>query len=286
VVTAAVDATAFMIDGNCARDGTAVFGDRDKRSEFGDLANYFGSHIGLQGTGNAMGCERCQEIRGNFPADGSAGASSTISMEDESNLNLHDVKVQDNQGTHALRSAGSIALSTTLLSDNQVSGELIENRDDDDGEALLTIVDSTIAHNSIGASHVIFASDVISVLGTIFSETVVDTFDFNGSTDRTNKNLDYLLTNSSDHTVAFAADVLRGTPHFMDIDHQNYHLHFTSLGVDEMPARIDSNTHDLDANPRSLDVPQISDGAGPRDLGAYEVQLWPNDTIFSNEFGG
>ena len=50
-----------------------------------------------------------------------------------------------------------------------------------------------------------------------------------------------------------------------------------------------SNTRDLDGRQRDVDLPQLPNVQGPRDLGVYELQSIPAcsapDQVFCNGFG-
>ena len=100
-------------------------------------------------------------------------------------------------------------------------------------------------------------------------------------------NIDFILTNPNDATVNGVGFVLRGAPTFVDAANRDYHLRPYSPGLDVAPSV--SNTRDLDGRLRDLDLPQINNVQGPRDLGAYELQSIPAcsapDQLFCNGFG-
>jgi hypothetical protein len=93
----------------------------------------------------------------------------------------------------------------------------------------------------------------------------------------------YLLTND---TIPFTghAGIVDGAPLFVDAANGDYHQARNSPGVDFAPA---NDGMDLDGNPRTLDLFDVSDHWGPMDVGAYEIQIQGcagADTIFCNGF--
>ncbi|MEP7098628.1 MAG: hypothetical protein ABI748_13280, partial [Dokdonella sp.] len=77
-----------------------------------------------------------------------------------------------------------------------------------------------------------------------------------------------------------------GEPSFVDAAHGDYHLLHSSLGVDDAPVDSTVPPLDLDRKPRVVDLPDVPNRLGPRDLGAYEIQPACSgaDTIFCNGF--
>jgi len=206
-------------------------------------------------------------------------------VQKDSELDARRVKIQGNQGAHALRAVDDffgIDAGTVLITDNQVDGELIHS-----DSAELKFVDSTIANNAIGAQHVIRASGQVTLIDSIVAEATAETFDFAGNNNAADHNIDFILTNPNDATVNGVGFVLRGAPNFVDAANRDYHLRPYSLGLDVAPPV--SNTRDLDGRLRDLDLPQINDVQGPRDLGVYELQSIPAcsapDQLFCNGFG-
>ena len=292
-IYATVCASDFVIDGNNAAEGTAIYGDLGS-----DILDTWGSTVALNFNGSVaghLGCPppafqcaagvACNEVNGNFRSGGGSGDGSTILVQTDSKLDARRVKIQGNQGAHALRSVDEnfgMDLDTLLITDNQVDGELIHLDSAD-----LKIVDSTIANNGIGAQHVIRASGHIDLLNTIVAEATPFTLDFAGNNNVADRNLDFVLTDPSDPTMDSASHVIFERPTFVDVANRDYHLRPYSPGLDVAPAV--SNTRDLDGRMRDVDLPQIANVQGPRDLGVYELQSIPAcsapDQLFCNGFG-
>ncbi|HKE48401.1 MAG TPA: hypothetical protein VKB52_10075 [Rhodanobacteraceae bacterium] len=299
-IYAAVCAQDFLINGNTAAQGTAIYADEDP----GDvLTPSWGSSVALNGGGVSghFGCPAvaracaagvaCNQINDNYQTGGSVGDGATILVQDSSSLVVNRVTFQGNQGGHVLRAvedADPIEAHTLLMTDNQVDGELIHVDDGEDDD--ITITDSTIAHNAIAADHVIRAPG-IALLNTIIAEDVTQTVDFGGNDEVDRRHFEFVLTNPADTTLAAgAALVLYDAPWFVDVAARDYHLAPYSPGLDFAPAS--DNVPDLDKNPRNVDLAQIADVQGPRDLGPYELQSIPTDpppecnpdSIFCNGF--
>ena len=96
-----------------------------------------------------------------------------------------------------------------------------------------------------------------------------------------------MLTNPADATLGIDGGVvLYDAPRFVDVALRDYHLAPFSPGLDAAPASDDAP--DLDKNPRNVDLAEIANLQGPRDLGPYELQSIPSgcapDAIFCNGF--
>jgi predicted outer membrane repeat protein len=295
-IYATVCAQDFLIDGNSAAQGTAIYADSGGA---GALTVATGSSVALNGgavTGH-IGCPAvaracasgvaCNEIRGNHQSGGSTGDGSTILLQDHGNLSINRATLQDNQGAHVLHvieDAFAPEVHTVLMTDNQVGGELIHVEDGFDDN--IAITDSTLAHNSIGAAHVI-RSPGATLLNTIVAEDVAQTMDFGGNDEVNRRHFYYVLTNPADATLATDDSVvLFGSPSFVDVAGRDYHLAPFSQGLDVAPASDD--VPDLDKNPRNVDLTQIADFQGPRDLGPYELPFIPSncaaDAVFCDGF--
>ena len=290
----AVCAQDFLINGNTAAEGTAIYADEDPG---GVLTISWGSSVALNGgsvsghigcPGVARACAAgvaCNEISGNFQSGGSTGDGSTILVQDHSSLSVSRTKFQGNQGGHVLHmveDSFSTDVHTVLMSDNQVAGELIrvDNGFDDD----LTVTDSTLTHNAIGAQNVIRAPGP-TLLNTIVAEDVTQTVDFGGNNELGRRHFTFVLTNPADLTLSTDDSVVfYGLPTFLDAANRDYHLAPFSPGLDSAP--VTDDFPDLDNNPRNVDLQQIANFQGPRDLGAYELQFIPtdDDTIFRDGF--
>lgn len=294
-IYATVCATDFRINANTAVEGTAIYADEGSG---GILAGDFGSTVALNFDGiitGRLGCPHpafqcapgiaCNEVNGNYRTGAGSGFGSTILIQDLSTLEARRVKMQFNEGAHALRSVDDqygMNLDTLLITDNTVDGELIHLDSAD-----LKIVDSTIAHNTIGAAYVIRSAGNITMSGTIIAEATTNTIDFAGNNGPSGHNFDFVQTNPSDPTLPATGFVLYSLPVFVDFAQHDYHLRPYSPGLDVAPAGA-SASFDLDGARRDLDLPQIQNVQGPRDLGAYERQSIPRcsapDVLFCSTF--
>jgi predicted outer membrane repeat protein len=295
-IYATVCASNFVIDSNGAAEGTAIYADS---GDGGFLTFTWGSTVALNFDGlvrGRQGCPQpircaagiaCNEIVGNYRSGGGAGDGATILVQEASELDARNVRIQGNQGAHALRSVRDsfgIDAGTLLVTDNQVDGELIDSDNAD-----LKIVDSTIANNTIGNQYVIRASGHIDLVNSIVAEATPYTVDFAGNNNLADRNFDFVLTNRSDPTVGSSGYVLYDTPSFVDVANRDYHLRPYSPGLDVAPA-VGNSPPDLDGAPRDVDLPQIVNNQGPRDIGAYERLSIPPcsapDAVFCNGFNG
>jgi len=167
------------------------------------------------------------------------------------------------------------------MSDNTVSGELI-----DDDQVPLTIINSTLARNSIGAAHVIRAGDAITIDDSIIAEDVAQNIDFAGNGNTSIRHFDYVLTNPLDETINPGTNLF-APPLFVNPANRDYHLMPNSPAIDVAPAST-GELKDFDLAPRNVHLPQMGNIDGPLDLGAYELQsiaaCAAPDTVFCNGF--
>jgi hypothetical protein len=90
-------------------------------------------------------------------------------------------------------------------------------------------------------------------------------------------------------TLPASSSIIAGTPTFVDGAHGDYHLQLVSTGVDYAPTS-DVDARDLDNLPRDVDLYNLVNVWGRRDLGAYERQRTLNcgsgtaETIFCDGF--
>lgn len=87
----------------------------------------------------------------------------------------------------------------------------------------------------------------------------------------------------SDRTTVSGIGNFTADPIFVSPANGDYHLAPNSPAIDYAPYE---EGHDLDDRTRDVDLPNLSNAFGPRDLGAYEVQLpcASQDTIFCDGF--
>ena len=274
----------FLLNGNTAAEGTAFFGQTD--TEFGDVI-VSGPLLTIENRGQCIPQIACNEIKGNFQTGGTSENGSTLLIPDGAVLFASRIKIQANQGAHVLSSVGGDIgsnsmyknnLNMVLISDNSVGGELLSAVDQ------LTIESCTIAHNAIGAAHVI-RSPNITLEGSIVAENVTNTIDYAGNASPLGA-VDYNLTNASDLTIPVGQANFFGDPEFVSVAAQNYHLRPTSLAIDVAPVTILEGgaveSQDFELHPRNVDQRWLTNYGGPRDLGVFELQ--DIDAIFIDGF--
>ena len=315
-------ASDFRINANDAQEGSAIYSDADYANFPSDLvlgaqvalntnsaldsndsklANYCvqsepPSALGAVGCASGVACNQLNDNKvvdaNDQPTDGS-----TILLQDSSAFYADRFSARSNMGAHVLRSISAFAdLTDCLIADNVLSQELAES----DGSTLA--VDAcTIAGNQIGAP---FTFHLPGGGGIYLYNSIIDQ-PGRGTVDPaigfTNPFLgfgaaDDLTTDAT--TLPPDAGISEGEPTFVDAANGDYHLAPSSLGVDYAPdvstiPYLTTPTLDLDGNPRVVDLPTVPNLYGPRDLGAYEVQITAvlacatsTDTIFCDVFGG
>ncbi|HMM56099.1 MAG TPA: hypothetical protein PKD77_00720 [Rudaea sp.] len=303
-------ANDFRIEDNVAQEGAAIYADAD----YDGLGNPLGGYVSLNtdpdfvaGSANhpcitpepttalgAVACAAdvtCNTLTANKAEDGSGNptAGATILLQSDGKLWGDRFSMRANTGAHVLREIGDTffsdaILTNCLLADDVLTRELIAQTDGTNAAAKLD--SCTIAGNTIGAPYVFLAPGYLFLRNSIIDQPGHATAD-PAITD--SYNAAYLLTNDRS-TLPNAYSIEQGEPSFVDAANGNYHLLPTSLGVDFAP--VDSSfyvtTADLDRNPRIVDLPNVFNGYGPMDLGAYEVQrvfaCGASDTIYCDGF--
>ena len=292
-IYATVCANNFVFDDNAAAEGSAIFADHDAG---GVLTISWGSEVALNFSGAVVGLRgcaapahvctvgtSCNEIKRNSRTGSGSDDGSAVFVQSDSDFHAWNTTVQANQGAHAFKIEGDTDadLRTLLFADNAVQGELIEMGDS--GE--LRVQDTTFANDTVGAAHVIRAHNV-TLYNSIVAESQTQTFDFAGNANG-GKNIGGVLTNPADMTMLAGDTIIYGQPRFVDAAHGNYRLAPYSLGLD-VGVADGSAPRDLDGSPRDIDLLQIDNVQGPRDLGAYELQFIPacsaTDEIFCAGF--
>ena len=284
----------FRIEDNIAQEGTALYADTDSSIGNGSL----GGTIQLNGTDNcgpesptAFGATPCAadapcntvstnvaENSSDHPTSGSA-----ILLQEAAHLSADRLVMRGNMGAHAVRTFdGDISVSNCLLADNTFSAERV--RVESDGAPYTSIDSCTFVNNSVGAASVIYSASKLSFTNSIVDEPGVATLEFTASP--SDLTVNYVLTNDDSTLPLGGTAVIEGEPTFVDAAHGDYHLRPTSLGVDFAPA---TGGYDLDRAPRDVDLIQVANYLGPRDIGAYERQsafdgCGAGDSIFCNGF--
>ncbi|GAA0719008.1 hypothetical protein [Dokdonella soli] len=170
-------------------------------------------------------------------------------------------------------------LANCLIVDNHTRHELVGVRRS--GPTILSMDGCTLAHNTIDNGYVLYRN---GISGLFLTDSIIDmpgvqTVDGGASAH-------YVLSNDTSTLRATANLVVQGEPSFVNVAVGDYHLLPSSLGVDFAPA---AGGTDLDRLPRDVDLPQVPNFYGPRDIGAYERQsafLCDNnrDAIFCDGF--
>jgi hypothetical protein len=266
----------FQIIGNSAPTGAAIY----MHHESSELA-YGGTGIWLNypegypypaGSARCTPSLNCNSISNNVTQD-SNGA--TIYLEPGDAFIGQGFIMRSNTGgayliaggTNASDANGFLLLQSCLLADNTVSKELVDS-------PFATIVNCTIAHNSIG--------------GTVFYTGPAGTFELDDSIIDQGSTTTWSHDSSATSTIQYVlageitslssgTQVRQGAPSYVNAAGGDYHLQANSPGVDFAvrgggPSGFNGPTTDLDGNPRDVDLPDIPNVYGPRDLGAYEVQ--------------
>lgn len=294
------------LSGNSAREGSAIYADE----QYDAITGYSGSSVSLgpahahgtlacggdepPSTFGALECasEDCNRIDGNVAQDvsGNATAGSTVLVQSNAWVGLDHVRLLGNRGAHALRvvandSASSFNpsagyLSDSLVAGNAVAGDLIVA----DSQTRLTIANCTIAGNSIGSGIVLRSDGVLDLFDSIFAQGATTTLAYTGG-NPDNLAIDHVLSMEV-ASLAQGAHVIRADPSFVNPSRGDYRLLPTSLAIDRAPALV-GDDRDLDGRPRDLDMANVPDLDGVRDLGAYERQArycGAADTLFCSGF--
>jgi hypothetical protein len=275
------------IDGNAAKEGAGIYADVNSTFAFVDYA-YAGGEVDMYSGGSCAAGQECNTVSDNraVTLDSSLNevptAGSAILIQTNGVFNAQQLAMRGNQGAHAIRVADSLHenlhLYTCLLADNQASAELVTF-----GSASASVNQCTIAGNEIGGASVAYAETGFSMTNSIVEQGSLPAVHYVGS--GAGLTLDYLLLSPTAPYIG-ATNSIVADDGFVDAANGDYHLLHTSRAVDVAPAG-DAADRDLDKRPRDQDLPGVANRAGPRDLGAYELQLGvcdASDTIFCNGF--
>jgi hypothetical protein len=285
----------FRMDDNIAQEGTAIYGDTDSYNL--DL-DHLGSTATLT-TLTSQGCDAgevecadgvpCNTMDRNVAADelGAPTAGSTILMQTASALTIYGLHLSGEQGASAIRTFDSLNdFQNCLVADSTFSADpfVFENDDYFDGSAT-TIRGCTVANNTIGGGAVISSGRNVGFYTSIADQPGVATLSLFDSAAAT---AGYILAADLDGLPA-QDDILQGNPLYVDAANGDYHLQRGSTGVDFAP---NGGGTDLDRHPHDVDLGDIANVFGPRDLGAYEIQTqlpgscYVADTVFCDGFEG
>jgi predicted outer membrane repeat protein len=288
-LSAGVCAQQFRIDDNIAQEGAAIYSDT---AVFNAGLVYVGGSVELQtsldGCGTtplslgAVACAegvRCNTIDGNIAENANAEPTpgSTILMQNDGFLRIYGLHMHDNEGAHALRIFDTDAdVRNALITDNAFGSDLFYV--ETEGDRGLVLRGSTIANNAIGGSVVHTGNDV-ELGNLIMTQPGVPAFSVS---DFPQGFFEYLLA-SDTSGLPVRSDIVQGDATFVDVAARDYHLATGSLGLDFAPA---AGSNDLDGRPRDVDLADMPNLFGPRDIGAYERQLGcaAADTIYCDGF--
>lgn len=186
--------------------------------------------------------------------------------------------LEQNGGGYAIRAqnaaGSSIAFSQCLLDENLTLNELVNLQG-----APATFDGCTFAVDNIGGSTVFAFDTGLGLTRSIVAEASgLDVWNPSAAAGLTAQ---YLMLSGpklpTDGTVMYA------DPMFVDPGTGDFHLQVASPAVDYAPTGNETGGDSLDDGyPREVDLPNVTNRFGARDLGAYEVPL--PDEIFKNGF--
>lgn len=295
----------YRINDNIAPEGAAVYADFDSDISGRNL----GSDLSLNQINQADPCGpelppalgavacgpgvACNEMARNIAEDSNNQPTegAVITIDSTSTLIANRLILRGNTAAYAINVVGAddnhygtSRIANCLIADNHTLHELIGIRRTE--ATTFSIGRCTLANNTIDNGYALYANEntTFSLTGSIIDMPGVQTLNYTGTPG--NLNVGYVLSNDT-ATLSGAIGVIQGEPTFVDSANGNYHLQLHSLGVDFAPA---AGGVDLDRQPRDVDLPTMPNSYGPRDLGAYEIQLSAvlacadGDTIFCDGF--
>lgn len=294
----------FRIDDNNAPDGGAIFmafgadvsGDLpsfvymnvfDLNAQ-GDSCNLLESPASLGAVACAPGVA-CNEISANTAEDSSNRPSGAIVANQESIFLAYRVTMRGNVATNLINvqgpGASGMEMGNCLVFGNHTQDELFGVHNvPDSGDVAARLTDCTVAGNTIDNGYVIASDSDFILKRSIIDQPGHLPYDHIGGTLTTQ----YVVAN--DIAGLGAGTLQQGEPQFVDAANGDYHLLPTSLGIDFAPAdgSVTNFNVDLDSKRRDVDLIQVANNYGPRDVGAYERQSFFNcgagDTLFCNNF--
>jgi len=278
---ATVQLGGAQIDHNVAQEGSAIYTDvhenstgPDYRTELFFYAKYCAAGVEC----NTMSNNQAQDIANGYQAT----AGSTLLLQTDSDVAVHELTMRGNEGAHAIRVVDSLLvpfiLDTCLIAGNTMTSDLITF-----GKASASVNQCTFAYNRISSDRVLLVNADFVLTNSIFAQGPGYRTLLNTDSSAT-MNLDYVMSMETD-SLSDGTHIIQADPGFVDVADGDFHLRLNSPAVDVAPAG-NSADHDLDNRPRDQDLPEVSNG-GVRDLGAYEHQLSVCDvvdTVFCNGF--
>jgi hypothetical protein len=289
----------FRMDNNAAPEGSAIYADTDSSVGNGNVGSvvHLNTDDGFatcntpetMASMGAVSCAPgipCNTLNENVAEDASNDPKpgAVILMLDEGTMDAARFSMRGNTGGHAIRAVDSgTTLGNCLIADDADAGDVI--RIESDGNSGYTAIDScTIVNDTVGSGAVIRSPYPLQLSNSIVDESGIATLSYSGSA--ANLNVSYVLATDT-ATLPQAAGIDQGEPDYVsagNVDYHlnDYHLKPTSSGIDFAPA---AGGVDLDGNKRDVDLGEVPNNYGPRDLGAYERQfVCSADTVFCDGF--
>ncbi len=301
----------FRVDDNSAPEGAAIYLDSDTGSLGGTMPSlaflndqdeaFYNDGCGMQPASafNAIPCSAgtaCNEISGNVAHNAQGNPSGAIVFTNGSEIYGDRFRMQGNNAIYAMSGpASGYYLNSCLITDNQLSQNVIF-ADSDGGDGSYLFLDNcTVAHDVISTGNVIKlgTNAFLTLLDDIIDEVGKPTLDQPGDTVLT---ASYLMSNDIS-TLPTSPTIIQyndfsGDPLFADATNGDYHLVayiqnnllHAARAIDFAPTQSGDPPYDLDGKTYGQDVPAVPDLYGTRDLGAYEA-LPITDRIFGDTFG-
>ena len=295
----------FRIDDNQGADGAAIYADSSSPAFGVDLGGeIYLNTIPPDATGGAARCgpetppalgavdcaagAPCNELRGNQAKDinqvPTTGA--VIAVRSAGSIQADPFSLRENSAATLLRLTGDdeayvpAVQRNCLIADNHTQHELISVQD---GRGF-GINGCTLTGNTIDNGYVIYVNGRLTLVNSIIDQPGYSVLDFVG--DAANRSINYVIANET-ASLPGAQHTQGNTLVYVDAANGDYHLAPNSPGVDYAPTQ---NGSDLDGNPRDVELAQVPNLYGPRDIGAYERQSAFNgcgtaETIFCDGFG-
>lgn len=262
---------------NTAPQGAAIYAQRETDL----LGNGPGPRVIVEQEGDAAAApcatgSPCSRILGNSAVDANNQPSGGSIIHVESSGGFfagrndaisRGVIIQGNKGGRLVHAGDDavISLANALVSGNEMSQVLIQKG----GGNPLTIDDSTIAGNTIGAAAVLqLGNSLLQLRRSILWQPGKTSLQCSGCA----RNLSYVIASERQSLDGGSGpNVIVADPRFVDPEGGDFRPQAASPAVDVMPPAI-GNPLDVVGLSRSIDLPVVYDSAGPRDIGAYERQ--------------
>ena len=293
----------FRISNNQGADGAAIYADTSSSTFDPDAGGemYLNTVPANAGGGEArcgpetppelgaVDCAAnapCNELRGNQARDinGVPTSGAVIAVGSNGTIWADQFSLRENNAATLLVLTGPNTgyfppfQRNCLLADNHTQHELVSVQDG----RTININGCTLVGNTIDNGYVLYVNGSLTLLNSIIDQPGHSVLDYVG--DAANRSIDYVIANET-FTLPGAQHTEGNTLVYVDAANGDYHLASNSPGVDYASA---TGGNDLDGKPRDVDLAQVANLYGPRDIGAYERQTafgcGTADTIFCNGF--